>query len=283
LSVLTREHVTVALNGDGGDEDFAGYQRYWLDGFANTYVRAPRFLTRSLIPSIANFLPDRADRPVGQGFINGFKRLEQLPKIDGRASILRWGSYFSPQQRASLWKSEFHFDLNNAQSLLARQFDYAEGSYLDKTLYTDLHTYLPGDLLVKADRMTMAASLEGRSPFLDHQIVEWSARVPDHLKVRNRSGKYLLKKAFARELPDSIKGRGKQGFGIPLSSWFRGPLHDWSKQILLAEGSPLHQWFDRTALNNIVEEHHTARVDHGKRLYALSMLAMWANNGGIHV
>ncbi|HET7143738.1 MAG TPA: asparagine synthase (glutamine-hydrolyzing) [Anaerolineales bacterium] len=276
LSMMTREHVTVALNGDGGDEDFAGYQRYWLDGFANAYARAPRFLTRSLIPSIANLIPDNADRPVGQSLINGFKRLEQLPEIDRRASILRWGSYFSPRQRAALWKPEFHFNLDNAQDLLARQFDSAAGSYLDKTLYTDLHTYLPGDLLVKADRMTMAASLEGRSPFLDHEIVEWAARVPDHLKVKGRSGKYLLKKAFAKELPESIKSRGKQGFGIPLSAWFRGPLRDWSREMLLGDGSPLRKWFDRAALATIIEEHSSARVDHGKRLYALAMLGVWA-------
>ncbi len=277
LSVLTRQHVTVALNGDGGDEDFAGYQRYWLDGFANAYARAPRFLTRSLIPSIANLFPDNADRPVGQSLINGLKRLEQIPEIDRRASILRWGSYFSPRQRSQLWKPEFRFNLNNAQTLLANQFDSVEGSYLDKTLYTDLHTYLPGDLLVKADRMTMAASLEGRSPFLDHEIVEWSARVPDQLKVKGRSGKYLLKKAFAKEFPESIKGRGKQGFGIPVSAWFRGPLYDWSKQMLLADGSPLHKWLDRDALKQIIDEHQSGRVDHGKRLYALAMLGVWAN------
>lgn len=276
LSMLTREHVTVALNGDGGDENFAGYQRYWLDGFANAYARAPRLLTRSLIPSIANLLPDNTDRPVGQSVVSGIKRLEQIPEIDRRASILRWGSYFSPKQRASLWKPEFRFDPANAQNLLAHHFDSADGSYLDKTLYTDLHTYLPGDLLVKADRMTMAASLEGRSPFLDHELVEWSARVPDQFKVKGRSGKYLLKKAFARELPDSLKGRAKQGFGIPLSAWFRGPLLDWSKQILLADGSPLYQWFDRNVLNTLIEEHVSARIDHGKRLYALAMLGMWA-------
>ncbi|MBI5352961.1 MAG: asparagine synthase (glutamine-hydrolyzing) [Chloroflexi bacterium] len=278
LSVLTRQHVTVALNGDGGDEDFAGYQRYWLDGFANAYARAPHFLTRKLIPSIANFFPDKADRPVGQSLINGLKRLEQIPEIDHRASILRWGSYFSPRQRSALWKPEFRFNLNNAQNLLASQFDSAEGSYLDKTLYTDLHTYLPGDLLVKSDRMTMAASLEGRSPFLDHEIVEWSARVPDQFKVKGRTGKYLLKKAFAKEFPESIRGRGKQGFGIPLSAWFRGPLHEWSRELLLSGGSPLHRWFDRDILKRIIDEHQTGRMDHGKRLYALVMLCLWSKS-----
>jgi asparagine synthase (glutamine-hydrolysing) len=275
ISKMTREHVTVVINGDGGDEDFAGYQRYWLDGYANIYTRAPHFLTRGLIPSIARLLPDSSDRPVGQSFVNGLKRLHQLPEIDARASILRWGSYFSPRQRAQLWKPEFTFKAENAQSLLAEKFDSIRGSFLDRTLYTDLHTYLPGDLLVKTDRMGMAASIEPRSPFLDHKMVEWSARVPDQLKVRGRSGKYLLKKAFAKELPESIKGRGKQGFGIPLGAWFREPLYDWAKQLLVANGNSINQWFDRGTMNSMLEEHRGGRVDHGKRIYALTMLALW--------
>jgi asparagine synthase (glutamine-hydrolysing) len=275
ISKMTREHVTVVINGDGGDEDFAGYQRYWLDGYANIYTRAPHFLTRGLIPSIARLLPDSSDRPVGQSFVNGLKRLHQLPEIDSRASILRWGSYFSPHQRAQLWKPEFKFKSDNAQNLLAEIFDSVEGSFLDKTLYTDLHTYLPGDLLVKADRMTMAASIEGRSPFLDHKMVEWSARVPDQFKIQGRSGKYLLKKAFANELPESIKGRGKQGFGIPLGAWFREPLYNWAKQLLVMDGNSINQWFDRKIMNSMLEEHRNGRVDHGKRIYALTMLALW--------
>jgi asparagine synthase (glutamine-hydrolysing) len=275
ISKMTREHVTVVINGDGGDEDFAGYQRYWLDPLANRYLQAPQFLTRNLIPSIAHFLPDSSDRPVGQSFVNGFKRLHQLPEIDSRASILRWGSYFSPRQRAQLWKPEFKFKSDNAQALLAEQFDSIEGSFLDKTLYTDLHTYLPGDLLVKADRMAMAASVEARSPFLDHKMVEWSARVPDQFKVRGRSGKYLLKKAFADYLPDKVKSHRKQGFGIPVGAWFRGPLHDWSKELLTAKESSLNQWFDQKAVSSMLAEHRAGQMDHGKRIYALTMLALW--------
>lgn len=275
ISKMTREHVTVVINGDGGDEDFAGYQRYWLDPIANQYLRAPQFLTRKLIPSIVRHLRDSSNRPVGQSLVNGLKRLDQLPEIDARASILRWGSYFSPRQRAQLWKPEFNFASDNAQSMLAERFDSIEGSFLDKTLYTDLHTYLPGDLLVKTDRMAMAASIEARSPFLDHQMVEWSARVPDQFKVRGRSGKYLLKKAFAKELPESIKGRGKQGFGIPVSAWFRGPLYDWSKELLTANGNSLEQWFDTGVITSLLNEHRAGKMDHGKRIYALTMLALW--------
>ncbi|MEP6894543.1 MAG: asparagine synthase (glutamine-hydrolyzing), partial [Chloroflexota bacterium] len=275
ISKMTREHVTVVINGDGGDEDFAGYQRYWLDPLANRYLRAPQFLTRNLIPSIAYFLPDSSDRPVGQSFVNGFKRLHQLPEIDARASILRWGSYFSPRQRAQLWKPEFKFKSDNAQALLAERFDSVEGSFLDKTLYTDLHTYLPGDLLVKADRMAMAASIEARSPFLDHKMVEWSARVPDQFKVHGRSGKYLLKKAFADYLPDKVKSHRKQGFGIPVGTWFRGPLHDWAKELLTSKESSLNQWFDQKVVSSMLAEHRAGQVDHGKRIYALTMLALW--------
>ncbi|MCL4531123.1 MAG: asparagine synthase (glutamine-hydrolyzing) [Chloroflexi bacterium] len=283
LSSLTRQYVTVALNGDGGDEDFAGYQRYWLDPLANAYLQAPPFLTRNLIPSIAHRLPDRSTRPVGQSLVNGFKRLEQLPRMDRRASILRWGSYFAPWQRQALWKEEHweNFRADNAESLLAESFDKASGSFLDRTLYTDLHNYLPGDLLVKADRMTMAASLEGRSPFLDHEIVEWSARLPDSLKVRGRSGKYLLRKAFTKYLPENVKSHGKQGFGIPLAAWFRGPLVNWSRELLLGAESPLNSLFNPSALQNLIDEHTQARADHGKRLYTLSMLALWMKGSNV--
>ena len=168
-----------------------------------------------------------------------------------------------------------NFRVDNAESLLALSFDKAGGSFLDRTLYTDLHNYLPGDLLVKADRMTMAASLEGRSPFLDHEIVEWAAHLPDSLKVRGRSGKYLLKKAFANDFPENVRSHGKQGFGIPLAAWFRGPLADWSRELLLGVESPLGGLFNQPALQNLINEHGQARADHGKRLYALAMLALW--------
>ena len=280
LSKMTRKYVTVALNGDGGDESFAGYQRYWLDPLANAYLRGPRFLTHGLFPNFARFLPDRTGRPVGQSLISGLKRLEQLAHIDKRASILRWGSYFSPWQRQALWKQEYwqNFYAANAENLLSDYFDKTDGSFLDCTLYTDLHSYLPGDLLVKADRMTMAASLEGRSPFLDHELVAWSACLPDHLKVRGRSGKYLLRKAFANYLPERIQGRGKQGFGIPVSAWFRGSLANWSREELLGVDTPLRAWFNIPALESILAEHQNGRVDHGKRIWALMMLVEWLKN-----
>jgi asparagine synthase (glutamine-hydrolysing) len=157
-------------------------------------------------------------------------------------------------------------------------YDRASGSPLDRTLYADIHTYLPGNLLVKADRMTMAASLEARSPFLDQELIAWTARLPDRSKVRRRQGKYLLRKAFADIVPESVLKHRKQGFGIPLAAWFRGPLREWSRTLLLETGGPLDAWLDREPMRKLLDEHAEGKSDHGKRLYALAMLAIWARD-----
>jgi len=275
LSVLTRQHVTVALNGDGGDEAFAGYARYWFDPWANRYMRLPRALTRRLIPSLANLLPDSASRPVGASLANGLKRLGTLAETDPRASILRWVSYFTPGQKSALWRADLREGLNLhlAQDQLTAQFEAAPAdTFLGRTLYTDIKTYLPGDLLVKADRMTMAASLEGRSPFLDHTLIEWSARLPESLKVRGRTGKYLLRKTFANDLPPRVGARGKQGFGIPVGLWMRGELRGWAQDLIRAS---LGDWFDLAVVAQLFDEHASSRADHGKRLWALAALALW--------
>jgi asparagine synthase (glutamine-hydrolysing) len=278
LSRITRRTVTVALNGDGGDENFAGYQRYGLDPLADVYLRAPGWVTKRLIPSVTRPLRDDSNRPTGASLVNGLRRLEQVSQVDRRASILRWGSYFSDERKRRLWRSECWETLTpgSAEGLLVQAYERGSGSKLDRTLYADTHTYLPGDLLVKADRMTMAASLEGRSPFLDHEFVAWAARLPDSLKVRRGTGKYLLKKAFEKDLPKNVREHRKQGFGIPLAAWFRGPLAAWARQQLLGSGSPLKQWFDEQALEQLLAEHGRGLADHGKRLYALSMLGIWA-------
>jgi asparagine synthase (glutamine-hydrolysing) len=234
-----------------------------------------------LVPALVRGLPDRADRPIGGSLINGLKRLEQLSQIDPRASILRWGSYFSDGYKRQLWKKDYRaiLNLDRPEEYLVEKFSTAPASsYLDRTLYADNKAYLPGDLLVKADRMNMAHSVEGRSPFLDHELAAWAARLPENMKVRGRQGKYLLRKAFADYLPDEIASRGKQGFGIPVGAWFRGPLRDWTREVLFSSGGAINQWFETAALERFINEHQAGRVDHGKRLWALAVLGLWAEN-----
>jgi asparagine synthase (glutamine-hydrolysing) len=278
LSRLTCEHVTVALNGDGGDESFAGYQRYWLDPLGDSYLRLPR-LIRNAVPALASAFPDGGDRPIGGSLGNGLKRLPQLSEVDRRASLLRWSSYFSVKQKLDLWKPNVSakLDLHQAERHLALLAENAPASNrLDRTLYADIKSYLAGDLLVKADRMTMANSLEGRSPFLDHVLVEWAAKLPVKYKLRGRQGKWLLRKAFADMLPPEVLAHKKQGFGIPVSSWLRGPLETWTRDLLLAPDSALKPWFQRDAMVHLIAEHQAGKQDHGKRLWALTCLALWA-------
>jgi asparagine synthase (glutamine-hydrolysing) len=167
-------------------------------------------------------------------------------------------------------------DLQRAEKDMAAIYAAAPAkTRLDRTLYTDIKTYLAGDLLVKADRMTMAHSLEGRSPFLDHVLVEWAAKLPVKYKLRGRQGKYLLRKAFANKLPAEVLTHGKQGFGIPVSAWLRGPLESWTNTLLLAPDGALATWFERDALAKLIAEHQSGKQDHGKRLWALVCLALW--------
>jgi asparagine synthase (glutamine-hydrolysing) len=178
--------------------------------------------------------------------------------------------------KAALWRRESNLDSRLAETYLVKKFAGAQAdSFLDRTLSADVHSYLPGDLLVKADRMTMAHSLEGRSPFLDHELASWAARLPENLKVRGFDGKYLLRKAFADYLPADVRERRKQGFGIPVGAWFRGPLADWSREIILDSQSFLDTWFERPAREALLEQHVLRRANHGKRIYALVVLGLW--------
>ncbi len=278
LSVLTREYVTVALNGDGGDESMAGYARYAMDPLADRYMQLPGLITRRMIPSIANRLSAPADRPIGTTWQDGIKRLSSLIDVDPRASILRWGSYFSPQTKRSLWKEPYRSDLQSlhAETYLANLFlsEFADNR-LDRTLYEDVNSYLPGDLLVKADRMTMAASLEGRSPLLDHEYFEWAARLPVEYKMHGRKGKYLLRKAFNHLLPEENRNYRKQGFSLPVGAWFKGPLAEWTRGTLLGSDTKLNEWFEGNVIEQILAEHSQGMIDHGKRIWALMVLELW--------
>ncbi|WP_027183825.1 asparagine synthase (glutamine-hydrolyzing) [Desulfovibrio inopinatus] len=279
LAEETRRHVTVALNGDGGDEMFAGYQRYRLDPWANIYTKMPRWLTQRLVPWLVSRLPERADVPIEQNYSAGLKRLAQAAAGDRRASLLRWGSYFSETDKLRLFQSEAlqQTGFPPTSTLLSDLFDAAEAStFLDKTLAVDQRSYLPGDLLVKSDRTAMAHSLEGRSPLLDIRVAEFASRLPVQYKTTRFAGKILLRKAFAHLLPKHIVNAGKQGFGLPVGLWLRTSLYAETKNRLL-DGTFSRQFFHTSEIERLLEEHKSGLVDHGKRLYALLCLEMWYN------
>ena len=174
------------------------------------------------------------------------------------------------------WREELAGD--HTEDWLVQAYDEADAeSLLDRTLYVDHVTYLSGDLLPKSDRMTMAHSVEARAPFLDPEWVEWTARLPEKYKVRGMQTKWLLKSAFQDEIPARIRSRGKQGFSIPVGHWMRYELKDWSRQLMM-ENKFILETFNSIAIEKLINEHSTGRVNHGKKLWALLMVAIWDGN-----
>lgn len=280
LARQTRKHVTVALSGDGGDETLAGYLRYVLDGFLRPYAAMPDWITQRAIPAGVSFLPEPRWIPEDRNPLTGLKRLEQFSATTEKASMVRWGSYFSHEDKLGLYNDNWQEKLagDHTEDLLIQAYDEANAeSLLDRTLYVDQVTYLSGDLLPKSDHMTMAHSVEARAPFLDPDWVEWTARLPDKYKVRGTQTKWLLRNAFQDEIPARIRTRGKQGFSIPVGHWLRYELKDWSNQLIM-ENKFILEAFNPIAIEKLFDEHDTGRVNHGKKLWALLMVAIWDEN-----
>jgi asparagine synthase (glutamine-hydrolysing) len=255
IAEQARRHVTVALAGDGGDEAFAGYERYIAHGLAGRIpspvartgaaalrlVPAARREPRSTLFRTARFLDVAA--------ANGSDRYERLMEV------------FPFELRRSLWTDDHARPVQLA----------AQGEGIAALQLLDLETYLPGDLLLKADIASMAHSLELRSPFLDHEVVELGLALPESLKVRRRTGKIALRRAFASELPPEVADRGKTGFGVPLGRWFRSDLRELARDALPNDRG----WFRPETVNRLLDEHESGRADHGHRLWCLLMLELW--------
>jgi asparagine synthase (glutamine-hydrolysing) len=280
LARQARQYVTVALCGDGGDETLAGYRRYAVDGLLRPYAALPAWITQRAVPAATAILPDPTWIPEDRNLITALKRLGQFSSTTPKASVVRWGSYFTHNQKLALYTEDWRdrFAAIDTADWIAAVYDKAQAStLLDRTLHADHVAYLAGDLLPKTDRMTMAHSVEARAPFLDTEWVDWTARLPEHFKIRRLSTKWLLKAAFTDMVPRNIRSRGKQGFGMPIGAWLRNELRDWACDRLLHNGS-LSQWFRPAAVQCLLAEHDSGRINHGKRLWALLIFAIWFHN-----
>ena len=281
VSRETRRFVTVALNGDGGDENFAGYVRYFAMKLARHFDALPAPARAALLAG-AELLPDyRAP----YGFTWRLKRfLRSVLPADLPQRHLRMICYFTEEDKEGFYAPEFLARLGtsrrSAPDYMARAFAACPSEdFVNRLLYVDFKTYLPECLMVKMDIAAMANSLEGRSPFLDHEFVEMVYRMPGDWKLRGLRGhKWLLKEAFRDKLPAAIFNRGKMGFGIPLGAWFRGPLKSYWADHVLGSAALGRGYFKEAALRRLWDEHQSGRRDHGYRLWALLMLELWHEN-----
>ena len=278
LAEMTRQHVTVELNGDGGDEAFGGYQRYYADPVADLYRLVPKALRHGVIDRLLKAVPVQSGKPVETSIATALHHLTRAADLPVGASIVRWGSFFTEAEKTALYTDEMRQSLNAKPSHLLLEDTFRRAlasSRLDRTLSTDVQNYLPGALLPKVDRMTMAHSLEARSPFLDHEVMELSARLPESWKVQGRTTKRILRELYADLLPPTITRRGKMGFSVPLGLWFRGPLATPMRDILLAPNARVFQYLRRGGIEELFAQNAAGRADHGKRLWALLNLEVW--------
>lgn len=275
VSKETRKHVTVALNGDGGDESFAGYERYAAMRIAEAYHRVPKALRKVFVEAPVNFLPTNE---LKRSRFRDAKRFLQAANLPRTERYFRWMSTFNRDAKQGLYTNEFEHAVagQNASHFLDDWFAKANGTgTLDATLLTDQMTYLPNDLLVKVDIASMANSLEARSPFLDHNLIEFAASLPESMKMRQFETKSLLKKVAAKLVPKDVIYRKKMGFGVPVGKWFRGEMKDFVRGVLLSEKSLKRGIVRPEMIEKYVEEHTSARRDHSFQIWTLLMLELW--------
>ena len=277
VSRETRKAVTVALNGDGGDEAFGGYLRYVamkLDSYCGVM---PESLKKALL-NFTRFFPKKA--PYGV-FWRAGKFMKASLYDDLPLSYLSTISFFGPDEKQGLFTPAFEAalgkDIRYGERYITGLFKAPAGQDLmGKLSYVDFRSYLPECLMTKMDIASMANSLETRSPFLDQKVIEFAYRLPSHLKLKGINGtKWILKETFKDMLPRRIYKRGKMGFGIPLGPWFRGELKDYWAGTCLSSKALGRGYFNREHIVRLWDEHQSGARDHGYKLWALLMLELW--------
>lgn len=268
VSFLTRQHVTVALSGDGGDELFGGYITYrMLERFAALMRVVPGAL-KALAGAMANMLPvdTRLERRL---------RYVGLPEND---RFVRMVTHFKATDKEELYSQHTKSAIEEERSLpcAKTQLMHQENvAYTDRMQFVDFMQYLPDDILVKVDRTSMLVSLETRAPFLDHRLVEFAFSLPPRWKVSSQGSKIILKDALRDVLPAEIVGRGKMGFSVPVREWFAGPLYEFCRSRIME--SSLGRFFNRNAIGALLEEHQRRRRDNSTKLWLLLCFSLWAS------
>lgn len=274
LAALTRRHVTVALNGDGGDEAFGGYPRYVAGLLAGRLDRVPSRLRR-IAGHMAAGLP--ADRQI-DSWRSRVRRVGATLSMSPSDRHLAYMTDLQGLRRTDLYTDDFRRALGQSSVDDLWRGHWQCGTAddpLDRMLEMDVATYLPDDLLLKVDIATMACSLEGRSPFLDHELMEFAASLPPHLKVAGGVKKVALRRAMRGWLPDAILDAPKRGFQPPVADWFRGPLREHSREVLLDGTARSRPYFRPYAVEKLLREHASGADDHSQGLWTLLVLEVW--------
>ena len=274
VSRLARRHVTVSLSGDGGDELFGGYETYLATHMARRYDALPRVLRRGLVePAVGLLRPTRAKK----GLVNKALRFVEGARQDPGLGHARWRMFLDEQLRSRLFTAGARAEMTTPLGFHIEQlFQEARGrTPLAQSLYVDTFSYLPDDILTKVDRMSMAVSLEARVPFLDKEMVELAFQVPDRLKIRDGTSKWILKKIAERYIPRDAVYRPKEGFSAPLKHWISGAYRGLMDELLSPERIRHDGIFEWSEIERLRTEHLSGRRNHAHQLWAIMVFQAW--------
>jgi asparagine synthase (glutamine-hydrolysing) len=277
VSKMARQKVTVVLSGDGGDETFAGYiNRYHMIQIEDSLRKTlPRFIRQNILGPIGEIYPqaDFLPRPFR------LKRfLTNLSNNFEQAYFRDMSFYFLPEMKEKLYRSEFKSAIKdfNTFDILGSHFKVNQNpDVTTRAQYVDIKTYLPEDILVKVDRMSMAHSLEVRTPILDHKLIEYVGSLPSSLKLKGKESKYIFKKMMENRLPKNILYRKKQGFSVPLASWLRGEMMGFARETLFSSRAWLNIYFNTGYIENLWRRHQSGHQDYAYPLWGLMMFELW--------
>ncbi len=268
-----REHVTVCLSGEGGDEALVGYDRFKASKAHASYALLPDWIRRGMVAPLIKALPDQ---PQKKGAINMLKRFIEGGLLPEEGGHMRWQYFCTPEHETGMFtpamQSQMVMDpFAPVREHVARCQSTAR---LDREIYVDLKFIMPESLVMKVDKMSMAHALEVRVPFLDHEFIEFCATIPGDLKLKGYNTKAIFRQAMQGILPDRIRGRGKQGYSIPIKNWLRHDLNDYMTDVLTS--SPLmKESFNFNYIQGLMQEHHAYKANHNHILWALINLAVW--------
>lgn len=270
LSKMARDHVTVVLSGDGGDELYAGYSRYVIDQKRRGFARLPKLVREQMLRRLSAAMPHGGP---GKNYLYNIS-------LDPVGRYIDSVSAFNRPRKSFLYSKDLAESLNgdgSAAEDLFRRFGESlpENDPTARLLYLDSKTYLPGDILTKVDRMTMANSLEARVPLLDHELIELVAKMPSKLKLKGTATKYILKKAMEGIIPQEILYRKKQGFGVPVGEWINDQLRERINDDLADKRTTGRGYFETKYVRALLNEHSAGRRDHSNVLWMLWMLELW--------